>query len=97
MTPLLAPWYVTGPPVGRRSASADAFVHFLGTAVAMRIMRSAVITTKQLDFVKAARALGAPNRRIIFRHVLPNCLAQVFVYGTISLGDKLTDAAGMPL
>jgi DNA-binding transcriptional LysR family regulator len=38
-TPLLAPWFVTGPPVGRRSASADAFVHFLGTAVAMRIMR----------------------------------------------------------
>jgi DNA-binding transcriptional LysR family regulator len=39
VTPLPAPWYVTGPPVGRRSASADAFVHFLGTAVAMRIMR----------------------------------------------------------
>lgn len=39
VTPLDAPWYVTGPPVGRRSASADAFVHFLGTAVAMRIMR----------------------------------------------------------
>jgi LysR family transcriptional regulator, low CO2-responsive transcriptional regulator len=38
-TPFAAPWYVTGPPVGRRSASADAFVHFLGTAVAMRIMR----------------------------------------------------------
>jgi DNA-binding transcriptional LysR family regulator len=38
-TPLPAPWYVTGPPAGRRSASADAFVHFLGTAVAMRIMR----------------------------------------------------------
>lgn len=39
VTPLAAPWYVTGPPAGRRSASADAFVHFLGTAVAMRIMR----------------------------------------------------------
>jgi DNA-binding transcriptional LysR family regulator len=39
VTPLPAPWYVTGPPAGRRSASADAFVHFLGTAVAMRIMR----------------------------------------------------------
>lgn len=39
VTPLAAPWYVTGPPAGRRSASSDAFVHFLGTAVAMRIMR----------------------------------------------------------
>jgi DNA-binding transcriptional LysR family regulator len=40
VTPLAAPWYVTGPPAGRRSAAADAFVHFLGTAVAMRIMRA---------------------------------------------------------
>lgn len=39
VTPFAAPWYVTGPPAGRRSASSDAFVHFLGTAVAMRIMR----------------------------------------------------------
>lgn len=40
VTPLDAPWFVTGPPAGRRSASADAFVHFLGTAGAMRIMRA---------------------------------------------------------
>jgi DNA-binding transcriptional LysR family regulator len=39
-TPFPAPWYLTGPPAGRRSASADAFVHFLGTAGAMRIMRT---------------------------------------------------------
>ncbi len=39
VTPFAAPWYLTGPPAGRRSASADAFVHFLGTAGAMRIMR----------------------------------------------------------
>jgi DNA-binding transcriptional LysR family regulator len=39
VTPLPAPWYVTGAPHGRRSAAADAFRHFLGTAVAMRVMR----------------------------------------------------------
>lgn len=39
VTPFAAPWYVTGPPTGRRSAASDAFVHFLSTAVAMRIMR----------------------------------------------------------
>lgn len=39
-TPFPAPWFATGPPAGRRSASSDAFVHFLGTALAMRIMRA---------------------------------------------------------
>ena len=39
VTPLPAPWYVTGAPAGRRSAAADASLHFLGTAVAMRVMR----------------------------------------------------------
>ncbi|HEX4701991.1 MAG TPA: LysR family transcriptional regulator [Pseudonocardiaceae bacterium] len=38
-TPMPAPWYVTGAPAGRRSTAADAFLHFLGTAVAMRVMR----------------------------------------------------------
>jgi oligopeptide transport system permease protein len=58
----------------------------LSWPVAMRIMRSAAIAAKQQDYVKAARALGARSSRIIFRHMLPNCLAPVLVYGTIALG-----------
>jgi oligopeptide transport system permease protein len=51
-----------------------------------RIMRSAVLSTKQLDYVHAARALGAKPSRIILRHVLPNSLAPMVVLGTLSLG-----------
>jgi oligopeptide transport system permease protein len=58
----------------------------LSWPVAMRIMRSAAIAAKQQDYVKAARALGASPVRIIFRHLLPNCLAPLLVYGTIALG-----------
>lgn len=58
----------------------------LSWPVAMRIMRSAAIAAKQQDYVKAARALGASSSRIIFKHMLPNCLAPVLVYGTIALG-----------
>ncbi|GAA2797598.1 ABC transporter permease [Crossiella cryophila] len=61
-------------------------IALLSWPVAMRIMRSAAITVKQQDFVKAARALGASNSRIIVKHLLPNCLAPVLVYGTIALG-----------
>jgi oligopeptide transport system permease protein len=61
-------------------------ISVLSWPVSMRIMRSAVIAAKQQDYVKAARALGASSARIIFRHLLPNCLAPVLVYATIALG-----------
>ncbi|ASW53632.1 ABC transporter permease [Plantactinospora sp. KBS50] len=55
--------------------------------VSMRIMRSAVLATKQADYILAARALGASNSRIILKHLLPNCLAPVLVYSTILIGS----------
>ncbi|WP_435830048.1 ABC transporter permease [Saccharopolyspora shandongensis] len=58
----------------------------LSWPISMRIMRSAAISAKQQDYVKAARALGASAPRIIMRHMLPNCLAPVLVYSTIALG-----------
>ncbi|WP_433801880.1 ABC transporter permease [Actinomycetospora sp. CA-084318] len=58
----------------------------LSWPLAMRIMRAAALASSQQDYVKAARALGAGPLRIMFRHMLPNCLAPVLVYGTIQLG-----------
>jgi oligopeptide transport system permease protein len=59
----------------------------LSWPVAMRIMRSSVLSTRNADYIVAARALGASNMRIIMRHLLPNCLASVLVYSTILLGS----------
>jgi len=59
----------------------------LSWPVAMRIMRSSVLSTKNADYIVAARALGASNMRIITRHLLPNCLAPLLVYSTILLGS----------
>ncbi|SDI47881.1 oligopeptide transport system permease protein [Actinokineospora alba] len=61
-------------------------ISLLSWPVCMRIMRSAAITAKQQDYVKAARALGANSSRIILRHMLPNAVAPVLVYATIALG-----------
>jgi oligopeptide transport system permease protein len=61
-------------------------ISVLSWPVAMRIMRSTAIAAKQQDYVKAARALGASSRRIIGKHMLPNCVAPVLVYSTIALG-----------
>ncbi|WP_446214809.1 ABC transporter permease [Micromonospora sp. IBHARD004] len=55
--------------------------------VVMRLMRSSVLATKEADYILAARALGASTSRIILKHLLPNCLAPLLVYGTIMVGS----------
>ncbi|MEO3775895.1 ABC transporter permease [Micromonospora sp. B11E3] len=59
----------------------------LGWPVVMRLMRSSVLATKEADYIVAARALGAGTGRIILKHLLPNCLAPLLVYGTILVGS----------
>lgn len=58
----------------------------LGWPVIARIVRGSVIAVKGLDYVQAARALGAGNARLMFRHILPNAAAPMIVYATILLG-----------
>jgi len=65
----------------------------LGWTVIARIMRGSVLEAKNLDYVHAARALGATNRRIMFRHILPNAMAPVVVYATILLGGFVSAEA----
>jgi oligopeptide transport system permease protein len=57
-----------------------------GWMTAMRLVRSQVIAVKSSDYVAAARAMGASNRRILARHILPNAVAPVLVYATITVG-----------
>ena len=59
----------------------------LSWPVVMRLMRSSVLATKEADYIVAARALGAGTGRIILKHLLPNCLAPILVYGTIMVGS----------
>ncbi|MEV0942305.1 ABC transporter permease [Micromonospora wenchangensis] len=59
----------------------------LSWPVVMRLMRSSVLATKEADYIVAARAMGASTGRIIFKHLLPNCLAPLLVYGTIMIGS----------
>jgi len=46
------------------------------------IIRSTVLSIRELDYVQAARALGRPDAGIAFRHVLPNCVGPLLVQGT---------------
>lgn len=51
-----------------------------------RLMRSAVLSVRDMEYVTAARALGAGDFRLMYRHILPNALAPVIVYGAIRVG-----------
>jgi len=57
-----------------------------GWTTLTRLMRSSVLSAKDMDYVQAARALGASNRRLMVRHILPNAITPVIVYGTVSVG-----------
>ncbi len=52
-----------------------------------RLVRGSVLSLRSRDYIEASRALGAGHRRIIFRHLLPNSLAPVFVAATFQIGD----------
>ncbi|MGA5819003.1 ABC transporter permease [Kitasatospora sp. NPDC094028] len=65
----------------------------LGWTQIARVMRGAVLTVKQADYVVAGRALGAGTGRLMFRHILPNAIAPVIVVATIALGGYIAAEA----
>jgi len=55
-----------------------------------RLIRGQALTVRERSFVEASRALGAKNRRLMFTHVLPNCLAPLIVWASIGVADAIT-------
>ena len=54
-----------------------------------RLVRSSILTLRSQSFVEAARALGASERQILLKHLLPNSFAPVIVAGTFAVGELL--------
>jgi len=67
----------------------------LGGRSARRVLvRAELLSLRERDFVLAARCLGLPEWRLIFRHLVPNGLAPVFVAATLGVADAiLTESA----
>jgi len=60
-----------------------------------RVIRSVAVSVKQLQYVEAAKAVGARQSRIIFHHVLPNCLASYLIVATSTLGGAILIEASL--
>jgi peptide/nickel transport system permease protein len=60
-----------------------------------RLLRSQVLSVREMDYVHAAKALGAGQGRIIRKHILPNSLTSVLVYGTSNVGIAIVAEASL--
>ena len=62
---------------------------------ASRIVRAEALAIKETVYVEAARAVGSSDLRIMFRHIMPNCLAPYIVFATANLGFAIVVEASL--
>jgi peptide/nickel transport system permease protein len=58
-----------------------------------RVMRAEILRLREREFVTAARALGLPNLRLIFRHLLPNAMSSLIVIGSLGVAGTILSEA----
>ena len=61
----------------------------------VRITRAAVLTVRNQEYVEASKAIGLSNRRIIFKHILPNCLSPIIVQATLRVAAAIISASSL--
>ena len=66
-----------------------AVIAFANWPYVARLVRGQVISLRERQFVEAARSLGASNRRIIFRELLPNLISPIIVYGSLVIPQNV--------
>ncbi len=67
----------------------------LGIAQVIRIVRSSVLSTREEQYILAARSTGASDIRVMMRHILPNIVAPLIVVFTIAIGAYILAEAGL--
>ncbi|MEV3921636.1 ABC transporter permease [Actinomadura coerulea] len=81
-------------PEGNRTLELVFVMGFFGWPYIGRIVRGQTLSLRHREFVEAARATGMPRHRIVFREVMPNLLAPVLVYATLTIPVNIgTEAA----
>lgn len=60
-----------------------------------RLLRASVLSVKEMEFVEAARAMGASDLRIVATHILPNCCAPLIVQSTLRVANAILSAASL--
>lgn len=82
---------VLGPGIGNAMIA----IGLVYTPIFARITRGSVLVVSEEVYIRAARSLGAGDRRIIFRHILPNVMAPIIVQTTLSLAFAILSEAAL--
>lgn len=85
--PLIALLIVLAAVIGPSLTTTVIVIGATAWARYARVVRAEVMSLRERDFVTAARAIGAFDARIIFRHVVPNVLSSVIVLASLSVGS----------
>jgi len=70
-------------------------IGILGWPSTARVLRSSILSVKQNEYVEAAHAMGASNMRVLGRHIMPNAIAPIIVYATMSVGGAILSEAAL--
>jgi peptide/nickel transport system permease protein len=81
--------------VGRTTMSITLGIGVLSIAPLARVVRGATVVFSQREFVRAARVLGATNRRILFREVLPNVVPAAVSFSLIGVAVAIVAEGGL--
>ncbi|NYB73006.1 ABC transporter permease [Sedimentibacter hydroxybenzoicus DSM 7310] len=60
-----------------------------------RVVRASVLSIKDQEFIEAAQCVGASDSRIIFKHIIPNCLAPIIVQATLGMAGAILSASSL--
>jgi peptide/nickel transport system permease protein len=85
----LPPWLSSGP------MGIALLLGFLSWGGLARIVRAEFLSLREKEFVEAARAAGAGDRRIVFRHILPNAMSPIIVQTTLIIGSAIIIEAAL--
>jgi len=81
--------------LGQGLSKAMVAIGIVYTPQMARIIRSSVLYIKEMEYIEVQKAMGSSDWRIIIRHVLPNSIAPVIVYGTLMLASAILDCAAL--
>jgi peptide/nickel transport system permease protein len=81
--------------LGKGLLNAQLAVAIVAIPIYARVMRSAVLSVKEMDFVTASRALGESSRGTLVRRVLPNSMTPMIVAGTLGIATAVLEVAAL--
>jgi peptide/nickel transport system permease protein len=86
---------VLTPKIGRSLVPSILALITFGWMGYARIIRGDILSTKERDYVMAARVIGVKDSRILFRHILPNAIFPTLVLASLAIGDVVLSFAAL--